>query len=109
MKTAGYVSTIAGFLLALGWADGGQTAPSAPVLRTHKDFESKHLKNKRTVSVYLPPGYFSDQDQRYPVFYFHDGQNRLTADDKATALIRAGKMRPLILVFINAIDQETRF
>src|SRR5262245_21226098 len=87
----------------------GQPPASAPALRSHKGFESKHLKNKRTITVYLPPGYDSDRDARYPVFYFHDGQNRMTADDKATALIRAGKMRPAILVFIDAIDMQTRF
>src|SRR5262245_14242425 len=96
-------------LIGIDLTDAGEKHASAPALRAHKDFESKHLKNKRTVTVYLPPGYFSDKDQRYPVFYFHDGQNRMTADDKATALIRAGKMRPAIFVFIDSKDQENRY
>src|SRR5262245_6219195 len=110
MRILSSVSWILGFVAVLFAPSAAEQAPlSAPALRTHKDFESKHLKNKRTVTVYLPPGYFSDKDQRYPVFYFHDGQNRMQADDKATALIRAGKMRPVILVFLAAIDMETRF
>src|SRR5512145_2020432 len=29
----------------------------------------------RNVDVWLPPGYGSNPDQRYPVLYMHDGQN----------------------------------
>ncbi len=44
-------------------------------LVTVDDFESVHLGGKRTVVVYLPPGYRRDTRRRYPVLYLHDGQN----------------------------------
>src|SRR6266508_4690766 len=44
-------------------------------IRLHKDFHSQILSNNRHLTVYLPSGYDSDPKQRYPVLYFHDGQN----------------------------------
>jgi predicted alpha/beta superfamily hydrolase len=63
----------------------------------------------RALYVYLPPGYH-DSDERYPVLYVHDGQNVFEsyvqdsysgswrADESADRLIRAGAMRPCIIV-----------
>jgi enterochelin esterase-like enzyme len=71
--------------------------------------KSKYADPRRVV-VWLPPGY-SDRGPKYAVLYMHDGQNlfdKKTAgygmeweiDEHADALIRAGKMRPTIVVGI---------
>lgn len=39
-----------------------------------KEFDIPQLKRKRTVRLYLPPGY-SKSTKSYPVVYMHDGQN----------------------------------
>lgn len=60
----------------------------------------------RDVKVWLPPGYDKGEG-RYPVIYFHDGQNVFRpggsfgcwfAEDTAAALMAAGRMREAILV-----------
>lgn len=87
-------------------------------VRFHEEFASKFLHNKRTVAVYLPPGYEST-DARYPVLYMHDGQNLFDAatsafgdewqaDETAERLIREEKIRPLIIVGIYNTAQRTR-
>ncbi len=80
-------------------------------IRFHHEFKSEHLGNERTLAVYSPPGYESDKEQRYPVLYMHDGQNifdaatsflgiEWQADETAERLIKAGRVRPLIIVGI---------
>ena len=72
-------------------------------VRLHKDFHSQVLDNNRDLIVYLPPGYDTSPNQRYPVLYFHDGQNLFDGatsyipgqewrlDETAQALIKARK------------------
>ncbi|MBN9118536.1 MAG: esterase [Planctomycetes bacterium] len=78
-------------------------------VRYHPEFTSRFLPHARTISVWLPPGYGSDPDRRYPVFYMHDGQNLFDAhtafagnpwlaDEVAEREIRAGRVPPLIIV-----------
>jgi len=61
------------------------------------------------VIVYLPPGYNSAEERRYPVLYLHDGQNLFDAatafagnewglDELAEELIETGQIEPLIIV-----------
>lgn len=76
-------------------------------------FESKVLKTKRNISVYLPPSYKADLKAKYPVIYMHDGQNvfdgktsyipnqEWRADEAAESLIEAGLIEPLIIVAID--------
>lgn len=63
----------------------------------------------RTIDVWLPPGYDANAAERYPVIYFHDGQNlfdpRLAyggatwgIDEAMHRLIAAGKTRGAIVV-----------
>jgi predicted alpha/beta superfamily hydrolase len=90
-------------------------------LRYHRDFESKLLKNRRTIVVYVPPGYEGEPHRRYPVFYLQDGQNvfdaataafgvEWQADDSAQRLIREGKIEPIILVGIyNTPDRINEY
>ncbi|MFM8807480.1 MAG: alpha/beta hydrolase [Chthoniobacterales bacterium] len=62
----------------------------------------------REVRVWLPPGY-DEGSTRYPVIYFHDGQNMFRpggpfgcwfAEDAAVEEMKAGRMREAIMVAI---------
>jgi predicted alpha/beta superfamily hydrolase len=62
----------------------------------------------REVRVWLPPGY-EEGDARYPVIYFHDGQNVFRpggpfgcwfAEDAAAEEMKAGRMRKAIIVAV---------
>ena len=62
----------------------------------------------REVRVWLPPGY-DEGDTRYPVIYFHDGQNVFRpggsfgcwfAEDAAVEEMKAGRMREAIIVAV---------
>jgi predicted alpha/beta superfamily hydrolase len=76
-------------------------------------FESKVLKNKRNITVYLPPSYKTETKRRFPVIYMHDGQNvfdgmtsyipnqEWRADEAAESLINAGIIEPVIIVAID--------
>lgn len=64
----------------------------------------------RTVRIYLPRGYDTNPSRRYPVVYFHDGQNLFfpggafgtwDADRIANYEIAQGRMRETILVGID--------
>ena len=66
----------------------------------------------RDVTVWLPPGYDENPDQRFPVLYMHDGQNLFDpmlasykvdwqVDETATKLIETGKIPPMIVVGMN--------
>ena len=78
-------------------------------VRYHEDFSSNLLKHRRTIIVWLPPGYDNEPAKRYPVLYAHDGQNLFdpaTAfagvdwrlDETATRLIKRGRIAPIIIV-----------
>jgi predicted alpha/beta superfamily hydrolase len=93
-------------------------------LRSHHDFPSQALGNRRTLAVYLPPGYGARPKRRYPVLYLHDGQNLfdpadaapgVTWDAHTTAerLICAGRIPPVILVGVHStadrVEEYTPF
>ncbi len=98
------------------WRD--QTESSKPrahtitgTVRLHEAFTSAFV-GPRDVRVWLPPGYARDTKLRYPVVYFHDGQNVFDeatsfigaewgADEAADRLIRAGRIPPVIMVAIS--------
>lgn len=96
------------FAFTVGFAQQPHTLTGD--VRLHKDFHSQILNNNRDVIVYLPPGYDSDPGRRYPVLYFHDGQNLFDGatsyipgqewrlDETAQGLIAARKVEPLIIV-----------
>jgi predicted alpha/beta superfamily hydrolase len=99
-------------------------APRARVVtgdvRLHAEFPSRFVR-PRDVHVWLPPGYAEDPAARYPVLYFHDGQNVLDAstsavgvewglDETATRLIVAGTVRPFIAVCVaNTSDRAAEY
>jgi predicted alpha/beta superfamily hydrolase len=72
---------------------------------------STGLDNERDVWVWLPPSYATAPERRYPVIYFHDGQNVFDAatsfigiewgaDETLGRLIEAGEMREAIAVAV---------
>lgn len=85
------------------------TASPARLVR-HADFPSQFVA-KRHVDVWLPPGYDARPADRYPVVYFHDGQNIFDGSaafggeswrvsDAMTRLLARGEVRPAIIVGI---------
>jgi predicted alpha/beta superfamily hydrolase len=92
-----------------GWGRGS--------VRYHPEFTSAFLPSARTLAVWLPPGYDLDPHRRFPVLYLNDGQNLFDpetafagnpwwADEAAEREVRAGRVRPLILVGVaNTADR----
>jgi predicted alpha/beta superfamily hydrolase len=93
-------------------ADGGRSD-----IRHHRDFAARFLPHTRTLSVWLPPGYDPGAARRFPVLYMQDGQNLFDpetafagnpwyADRVAEREVRAGRVRPFIIVGIaNTADR----
>ncbi|MGE6226751.1 alpha/beta hydrolase [Paenibacillus chitinolyticus] len=76
-------------------------------------FYSHTLKNERTIYVYLPPSYHSDERKRYPVLYMQDGQHVFFKDRKGESwdvhltvdeLIAQGRMREIIVVAVSHVE-----
>jgi predicted alpha/beta superfamily hydrolase len=62
------------FISAAAFAQPAQTAKSKPfVLGTIEEIQSTVLNEKRTLNIYLPDGYASDDTTKYPVIYLLDG------------------------------------
>jgi predicted alpha/beta superfamily hydrolase len=81
-------------------------------IHRHSHFESRLLRNRRDVLVYLPRGYRRHRRTRYPVLYLHDGQNVFDAatsfagvewgvDETAQRLVRKNLIEPLIIVAVD--------
>lgn len=79
--------------------------------RLHPQLASRHVGPRRDVLVWLPPGYESQPQQRYPVLYMHDGNNLFDrrssfggseweVDERAGQLVRSGAIEPVIIVGI---------
>jgi predicted alpha/beta superfamily hydrolase len=95
-----------------------RTASLTGTIKYHHDFESKVRKNKRNITVWLPPGYDVEPNRRYPVLYMHDGQNifdgmtsyipnkEWRVDECATGLINAKLIEPIIIVGIDNAGME---
>jgi predicted alpha/beta superfamily hydrolase len=87
-------------------------------LRLH-EFESRILRNKRMLRVWLPPEYDAENNREryYPVFYLNDGQNLFDTttafggvewqvDETADRLIRQQEISPLIVVGVDNTQQN---
>ncbi len=77
----------------------------------HQSFtlESATLKETRRINVYTPPGYAEAGDTRYLVLYMPDGGLKEDFPHIATTIdtaIRAGEMRPMILVGIENTERR---
>ncbi|SHN41066.1 Predicted hydrolase of the alpha/beta superfamily [Duganella sacchari] len=97
--------------------DASASAAPAGTLRIVDQFASPQLGNSRKLRIYLPPGYDSHPQQRYPVLYMHDGQNLF--DPKTAAfgtawevgitmdkLIATGAIKPAIIVGIDNAGEQ---
>jgi len=80
-------------------------------IQSHPDFESRILRNRRDVLVYLPAGYRRARTRRFPVLYLHDGQNvfdaatsfggvEWSADETAQRLAEEKLIEPVIIVAV---------
>ncbi|OYQ38380.1 hypothetical protein CHU92_05390 [Flavobacterium cyanobacteriorum] len=80
------------------------------------NFESKYVK-ARNVEIWLPDEYFTDNKQKFPVLYMHDGQNVFNpetamgniaweADNTAQKLIKDKKIKPVIIVASWCTDRR---
>lgn len=90
---------------------------SVPHLVRHEAFRSRHLERPRDVVVYLPPGYDEERGRRYPVVYWHDGQNLFDPEtafvpgqhwrlgEMADMLIDEGRVTPLVMVGVYHTGQ----
>lgn len=82
------------------------TPIGSPPTTSSTSMFSAALGETRYYRVITPRGYDNHPDRRYPVLYFHDGQNVFeqgafgtwNADETAESMIRLGKMREAILV-----------
>jgi predicted alpha/beta superfamily hydrolase len=107
------------------WRDQSERVPErrstlTGEVRRHAAFASRFVR-ARDVLVWLPPGYADEPRRRYPVLYFHDGNNVLDAatsfkgiewgaDETAERLVRAGRLRPFILVAVyNTPDRMAEY
>ncbi len=84
------------------------TPEAAPPHQT-LTIDSRALRETRRINVYTPPGYDPAAAVRYPVLYMPDGGMaedfpHVTAD--IDAAIRAGEMRPLIVVGIENTERR---
>ncbi len=107
MRTGAIRRLLAGGVL---WAVAAGTVMAAGRVETMRVSSDDPAIPSREVRVWLPPGYDEDGDGRYPVIYFHDGQNVFRpggpfgcwfAEDAATEEIGSGRMRKAILVAVD--------
>ena len=95
-------------VLAVGsTAHAEATEPVPP----HQSFtlQSATLQETRRINVYTPPGYDAAKSTRYPVLYMPDGGLQEDFPHVATTVdtaIRAGEMRPLIVVGIENTERR---
>jgi endo-1,4-beta-xylanase len=78
----------------------------------YKTFDSTLVGQKVSYLLYLPPGYEASKERRYPVVYWlhgiggsQQGVPGMTA--RMTQAINAGKMPPLIMVFVNGMIRSS--
>jgi predicted alpha/beta superfamily hydrolase len=88
-------------------------SPSAPRIETRAVASTVAGIPGRTIRIFLPRGYDTNLWKRYPVVYFHDGQNVFfpggafgtwDADRIARHEMAQGRMREAILVAVDNAD-----
>jgi enterochelin esterase-like enzyme len=73
-------------------------------------FYSSHLKNKREVKIYLPPGY--DNGKSFPLILFNDGVEFLSlasVNNTLDYMIYKQEIQKVIAVFVPPVDRESEF
>ncbi|MFP2924501.1 alpha/beta hydrolase [Pyxidicoccus sp. 3LG] len=99
------------FLATLTLGAAGRAETAAEPVPPHQSFtlKSKTLQEARRINVYTPPGYDTAKSTRYPVLYMPDGGVKEDFPHVATTVdtaIRAGELRPLILVGIENTERR---
>lgn len=99
------------FLVAAALAGGAGRAAAQEAPAPHESYtvESATLSETRRVNVYTPPGYDAAGAARYPVLYMPDGgvqEDFPHVSATVDAAIRAGEMRPVILVGIENTERR---
>ncbi|MBM7112464.1 alpha/beta hydrolase [Archangium primigenium] len=102
-----------GLVELAAWRAPEDPPPTLTGLVRHHEVKPRDARlPARRLIVWLPPGYDTPGDtRRYPVLYMHDGQNLMDAltafarvewnvDETAEALVRAGRVEPVIIVGI---------
>jgi predicted alpha/beta superfamily hydrolase len=100
-----FLCTLASVLVA------GRAIAAEESAAPHTTFtmESKAVAETRRINVYTPPGYEAAGDARFPVLYMPDGGIQEDFPHLSTTIdtaIRAGEMRPLILVGIENTERR---
>jgi endo-1,4-beta-xylanase len=97
---------------AMAWVDPDPTEPAG----THyKTFHSKTIDADASYLIYLPPGYETAADTRYPVLYQLHGSGGTPARGagevarRVDRLMRAGKLAPFVIVFPNGLRGATMY
>ena len=97
--------------MLLGLVVAGQVTAADVAMPAHASFniDSTVLHEARHINVYTPPTYATAKDARYPVLYMPDGGLQedfphVAAD--VDAAIRAGAMRPMIVVGIENTERR---
>ncbi len=91
------------------WSDG--TPPPSTITGDIETTIMPGFLGGRRIWVYLPPGYGTDTEARYPVLYMFDGQNvfddatsfagEWKVDETLETLIPAEDVRPIIVVAVD--------
>jgi len=100
-----------------GTAEPRRPSTSSGNVRHLGRIPSAALGNERDVWIWLPPSYGTSPARRYPVIYFHDGQNVFDAatafigvewgaDETLERLAAAGTMREVIAVAVANTPQR---
>ena len=100
------------------WKDNPKWSTASGDIRTHRNISGFNLK-PRDLTVWLPPGYNTNPERRYPVIYMHDGQNMFDQqrsafnsewrlDETADSLITTNRIEPLIIVGIDNTPDRRR-
>jgi enterochelin esterase family protein len=91
------------------WDHSNPQVPKGQVVSDR--FWSRLLKNKRDIWIYIPP-YYEWRKGPYPLLVVFDGQayksHLIPAPIILDNLIAAGKIPPVVALFISSIDQPTR-
>lgn len=87
--------------------------PTVPKGSTVKStFTSSIMGNSRSVTVYTPHGYDPTRTEAYPVILYHDGRDYLNIAYVPTILdnlIDAGRIEPIIAVFVDPVNREAEY
>jgi endo-1,4-beta-xylanase len=93
------------------WVDPDRSDLAGAHFRT---FRSQTLNADVSYLIYLPPGYEQQTSMRYPVLYFLHGSGGTSRGGAAQngrldAAIRAGKVAPMIAVYVNGLAGNTMY